>query len=139
MAPLAWNDEAGVAHPERRKDSLLKYRTQRLAFETRDQEAEQVGRNSVVETGAGLIYQRQRREPRDPLVGRERAVDLRAQCLGARATDRPTMKFAVREPRSMRQQIAKGDRSSRLVGGVEQPFRIAEHAEVREFRCARCD
>jgi len=39
----------------------------------------------------------------------------------------------------MRQQIAKRDRSFRLVGSVQRSLRIAEHAQVRELRCADRD
>src|SRR3954464_13892849 len=117
---LAGNDETGVAHPERREHAPGQHLAQRLAFEARDQEPEKVGRAAVVETSPGLIDQRQRREALDPLVRRERVVDLLAECLGARATDRAAMKLAVGQPRSMRQQIPEGDRSYRLVSGVER-------------------
>jgi hypothetical protein len=50
-----------------------------LSFETRDQEAEQVGRNSVVGNRRRADLSGQRRDRANPLVGRERAVDLRAQ------------------------------------------------------------
>ena len=49
------------------------------------------------------------------------------------------MKLAVGQPRSMRQQITKRDRSPRLVGGVQRSVRIAQHAQVRELRCADLD
>src|SRR3954469_523338 len=81
-SPLfAWHDEAGVAHPERREHPPRQHLAQRLAFGGRDQEPEKVGRAAVVEPGPGLIDQRQRREAFDPLVRRERVVDLLAEYL----------------------------------------------------------
>jgi hypothetical protein len=65
-------------------------------------------------------------------VRRERVVDLRAQCLGESAANRTAMKLAVRQPRSMGQQISERDRSPRLVRR-ERSFRIAQHAQVREL------
>src|SRR5262245_47958095 len=124
--PLLRRDgEAGVAHPEWSKDSSLQHRAQGCAVEARDQEPEQVGRVTVVEAGAWLVDQRQRRQARDPRVRRERVVDLRAERLRMRASDRAAMKVPIRQPGAMRQQIAERDRTRRLVGLIEWTIRVA--------------
>ena len=79
MAFLRRHGKACVAHAEGSK-----------AFESRQQEAEQIGRVAVMKAFAGLIDQRQRGKTRDPLIRRKRIVDLRAQRgirrVGARVT-----------------------------------------------------
>jgi BetI-type transcriptional repressor, C-terminal len=73
---LSRNDETGVAHAERREDAPLEDLAERCFFETRDEEAEQVGRQSVMKASPRLIDQRQRAESCDPLIRAEGVVDL---------------------------------------------------------------
>ena len=66
-------------------------------FETRDEEAEQIGRQSVMKATPRLIDQRKGGESCDPRIGAEDVVDRASECFGAGARDRTTMKLAVGE------------------------------------------
>src|SRR5215218_10164475 len=110
--PLLRRDgEAGVAHLERSEDSSIQHSAQWCALEARDQESEQVRRVTVMKTGARMIDQRQRCQACDPLVWRERVVDLRAERLRMGAPDRAAMKVPVRQTGAVRQQVAKRGRT----------------------------
>ena len=67
------------------------------SFEPRDEESEQVGRQSVMKASPRLIDQRQGGESCDPLIGAEGIVHRRSEGFGAGASDRATMKLAVGE------------------------------------------
>ena len=94
---LSRNDETRVTHAQRPEDAPLENNAERLIFETRDEEAEQVGRQSVMKASPRLIDQRQGAEPCDPLIRAQGVVDRPAEGFGAGARDRPTMKLAVGE------------------------------------------
>ena len=66
-----------------------------MHFETRDEETEQVGRQSVMKASPRLIDQRQGAESCDPLIRAEGVVDRPSEGFGAGARDRTTMKVAV--------------------------------------------
>ncbi len=72
---LSRNDETRVAHAQRPEDAPLEDHAERCIFETRDEEAEQVGRQSVMKASPRLIDQRQGGESCDPLIGAEGVVD----------------------------------------------------------------
>ncbi len=69
MALVVRHDEVRVVHAQRLEHALPQHGTERRSFDPREQEAEQVSRDAVVERGSGLIDERQRRESGDPLVG----------------------------------------------------------------------
>ena len=123
---------------ERSEDAAVQDRTQRCALEARNQESEQVGRDTVVEPSARLIDQWQCREARDPLVRRELVVDLRAERVSIGATDRTAMKVTVRQPGAMRQEIPKGDRlAPRRSDRVALPDRAARACARTPARTSR--
>lgn len=92
-----------------------------------------------VATVPGLIDQRQGGELRDPLIGAEGVVDRPSERLGAGASDRTTMKFAVGEPRTVRQEIAERDRPLGRVRLVQRTTRIAQNANTCEIWCMSRD
>src|SRR3954465_10182205 len=92
-----------------------------------------------MKAGAWMINQRQLRQACDPRVRSERVVDLRAERLRMGAPDRAAMKVAIRQTGAMRQQVAKRDRTRRLVGLIERTLRVAQHAHACQFRCALRD
>jgi hypothetical protein len=81
---LARNNETRVAHAQRFEDAPLEDHAEWCTFEARDQEAEQVGRDTVMKPRTGLIDQRQRAEPCDPLIRAQRVVHRRAKGLYVR-------------------------------------------------------
>jgi hypothetical protein len=84
----ARHHEAGVAHPEWAEDPALEHIAERRVFHACDEQPQEIGRVPVVERRAGLIDERQRREPSDPVVGRDLAVDVTSQRVGVRSGDR---------------------------------------------------
>src|SRR5882672_3691840 len=82
---LARNDEPRVAHPQRPEDAPLEDGAERHVFETRDEEAEQVVRQSVMKAGPRLIDQRQGGESCDPRIRAEGVVDRFSEGFGAGA------------------------------------------------------
>src|SRR5688572_26034928 len=92
---VAQHREPRIAHPEWREDAALEDLPQRCAVETRDEKAEQVGRDAIVKAVARVIDQRQCGETANPLVWRQRVVDLRTKRLQRRGADRPTMEVAI--------------------------------------------
>ena len=82
---------------------------------------------AVMKARAWMINQRQRRQARDPGIRRDRIVDRRAQSFRIGATDRAAMKIAIRQTGAMCQQIAKSDRTLRLLGLIEWGIRVAQH------------
>src|SRR4030095_16667111 len=89
--------------------------------------------------GAWLVNQWQPRQAGHPRVRRERVVDRRAERLRMGASDRASVKVAIRQPGAMRQQIAERDWTRRLVGLIEWTIRVAQHAHARQLACALRD
>ena len=131
---LSSNDETRVAHAQRPEDAPLEDSAERDTVETRDEEAEQVGRQSVMKVRARLIDQRQHAESCDPLVRAECVVDRWSEDFGAGAGDRAAVKLAVGEARAVRQEIAERDRPLRRIRLVQGTIRIAQDAKAFEFR-----
>ena len=131
---LSRNDETRVAHAEWREDALLEDLAERGILETRDEEAEQVGRHSVMKASPRLIDQRQRAESCDPLVGAEGIVDLPSEGFVAGASDRTTVKLTVGETRAVRQKIAERDRPLRRIRLVQGTIRITQDAKSCELQ-----
>jgi hypothetical protein len=84
-------------------------RSQRLSLDSRDQESEQVRSAAVRHYRPGLADQGQLREPRDPVVGHDMAVNIAAQRLAVRLRDQPAIKVRIRPARPMCQKVLECD------------------------------
>ena len=83
---------------------------------------------------ARLIDERERRESRHPLVGRQHVVDLAAKRRGARGGDRTAMELAVCQSRPMREQIAERDRARSGDRVLERAFGVLKYLQTFELR-----
>src|SRR5918999_2969557 len=108
-----------VVHAERPEYPLLQHGAQGRAVESRQKKSEQVCRVAIVKAGTRLVDQRQRRQARDPLVRCEGIVDVGAERVRIRTTDRATLKIAVGQTGAVRQQIPERDRPCGVVTLIE--------------------
>ena len=106
--------EAGIAHAQRRKNSLMQKRAQGLPGDNLDDAADDVGGMAVIPGCARLVEQRQLGERNDKFgesgtvrAKRRRAYKLR---LDVKALHGRNTGEKVRQPRCVAQQVLDGDR-----------------------------
>src|SRR5690242_2741430 len=99
------NAESRILHPEWCEDSALKDITKRCVFDPSHEEAQQVGRMTIVESSSGLIDQRQLGKSANPFVWSELIVDSAPERLGIGFSDGPAMEFGVGKPGTVGQQL----------------------------------
>ena len=134
MPGEARHGEAGIAHAERTADASLDHFAKRRPLDASEQHAEQIGGVAVVEGGAGMGDEWQRRERGNPFVWRERRIDVSPERLGMSGGNRTGPEVPIRESRAMRQQVAEGNRPRRRFRIVQRAGRGSQDAHGRELR-----
>lgn len=76
---IFWDEEGCVGHAEWLEDPATKDFLKGRAFDPCDQKAQYIGGIPLLKAGPGLVDQWKAGHGRDPLVGREAAVDVAAQ------------------------------------------------------------
>src|SRR5262245_36955696 len=97
MLLLSWNNEPGVLHAEWAENPPLQNTAQRTAFDSRDQESQQVRGSPVVHRVSRLVNQRQTGESPNPVVGSNVALDIVAQRFPVRLPEGASLKVRIRQ------------------------------------------